>query len=103
MRALQVTGVLGLGTALVFALAAATATLFPNGTVVNQSWGGMWRNDVGWDVAVPMPAIEAPMPAIDIDPALVDPGMIVDEKGFDALPGDVVVGDGTLVEEPVLP
>jgi hypothetical protein len=40
-------GVLGGGTALVFALAAVTATLFPSGTVVNASWnGGMVRG--GW-------------------------------------------------------
>ena len=102
MRAALVTGVLGLGTALVFALAAATATLFPNGTVVNQAWGGMWRNDVGWDVAVPEPM---PMPAVEIDPTLVDPGIIVEEDGFQALPGDTVGGatEGPVIVEPVLP
>jgi len=38
-RILICTGVLGGGTALVFALAALTATLFPHGTVVQGQWG----------------------------------------------------------------
>ena len=54
-RILICSGVLGVGTALVFAAAALTATLFPNGTLVSAGWngGGMW--DRGWGVAVPMP------------------------------------------------
>jgi len=99
MRALAVTAVLGIGTALVFAAAALTATLFPNGTLVNAGWnGGMWGGK-GWDVAVPMPApdvLEAvPVPA---DPSLVDPGFVVGD-GFQALPGDTTGGDaGPVVE-----
>jgi hypothetical protein len=39
-RILVCTGVLGGGTALVFALAAATAMLFPQGTVVSAGFNG---------------------------------------------------------------
>ena len=65
MRAgLLVTGVLGAGTALVFAAAALTATLFPNGTVVTTQWNGGWGGGPcfdcgGWEVPAPMPM---PMP-----------------------------------------
>jgi hypothetical protein len=64
MRAgLLVTGVLGAGTALVFAAAALTATLFPNGTVVTTQWNGGWGGPCfdcgGWEVPAPMPM---PMP-----------------------------------------
>jgi len=45
-RILICTGVLGGGTALVFALAALTATLFPHGTVVQGQWGP-WGGRVG--------------------------------------------------------
>ena len=37
-----VSGVLGGGTALVFALAAVVATAFPTGTLVATSWNGGW-------------------------------------------------------------
>jgi len=39
-RILVLTGVLGGGTAVVFALAAMTSALFPNGTMVSSSWSG---------------------------------------------------------------
>lgn len=39
-RILVCTGVLGGGTALVFALAAATSMLFPQGTLVPAGWNG---------------------------------------------------------------
>jgi hypothetical protein len=52
-RILICSGVLGVGTALVFAAAALTATLFPNGTLVSSGWNGGMR---GWDVAMPAPA-----------------------------------------------
>ena len=64
MRAgLLVTGVLGAGTAMVFAAAAATATLFPNGTVVTTQWnGGLGRCfDCGWEGPMPLP-LPMPMP-----------------------------------------
>jgi hypothetical protein len=42
-RILVCTGVLGGGTALVFALAAATALMFPQGTVVSAGWNSDMR------------------------------------------------------------
>lgn len=72
-RAFVVSGVLGLGTAIVFGAAALAATLFPNGGTVNMGWNGGGVFDKG--IAVPAPM---PMPN--------QPGVIIDEKG------DVVVG-----------
>lgn len=87
-RLLVCTGVLGGGTALVFALAAATSMLFPQGTLVPAGWngggtmmfakpgmgltddtlnvtvfdwgGGTTVNAVGGPVAMPAVKIEAP-------------------------------------------
>ena len=69
-------GVLGGGTALVFALAAATATLFPHGTVVptNQfGWGGGVWMEQGARMAplVGIPELQADEMAVDGD--FVDP------------------------------
>ncbi len=67
-RALIVTGVLGMGTAVVFGLAALTATLFPNGALVRAGWNGPVMMDrvapgFGPDFvspnAVPVPGIPA--------------------------------------------
>ena len=61
MRAgLIVSGVLGLGTVLVFAAAALTATLFPSGTMVSGGWGGGWGKEGPAPMVAPavMPAIE---------------------------------------------
>ena len=46
-RSLVVSGVLGLGTAIVFGAAALAATLFPNGGTVNMAWGGNVMIDKG--------------------------------------------------------
>lgn len=75
-RILVCTGVLGGGTALVFALAAATALLFPQGTLVSTGWnpgvmfgkpmpagGGAILDDVMVMPAVESPAITVPDPA----------------------------------------
>ncbi|HYO44030.1 MAG TPA: hypothetical protein VES19_12595 [Candidatus Limnocylindrales bacterium] len=77
-RVLVCTGVLGGGTALVFALAAATAMLFPQGTLVGSGWnGGMMfakpvpeigGGPVFLDDVVVMPAVE--QPAITIPDAV---------------------------------
>jgi hypothetical protein len=75
-RILICSGVLGVGTALVFAAAALTATLFPNGTLVSSGWNGPVF-EKGWGVAMPAPA-----PEFDVAPA----------PGFRALPGDTVGG-----------
>ena len=59
MRAgLLVSGVLGVGTALVFAAAALTAALFPNGTIVRTQWngGGPCFDCGGWGLPAPVPA-----------------------------------------------
>ncbi len=69
MRAgLVVTGVLGTGTALVFALAALVATLFPNGTLVASSWsggfGGGFVNGGGFVKGGPVPPIPMPAPGV---------------------------------------
>jgi hypothetical protein len=78
-RAAIVSGVLALGSVLVFAAAALAAALFPNGGTVSTGWNA-WGKDVnvGGGIAVP-----APMPAIR-------PGVIIDEgKGGVALPDPV--------------
>jgi hypothetical protein len=60
-RALIASGVLGLGTALVFGAAAVTATLFPSGATVAPNMNVMWARD-DMMMAKPMPA--APMPVM---------------------------------------
>ena len=76
-RAAIVSGVLGLGSILVFVAAALAATLFPNGGTVSSGWnsfGGFGRGDV---IAAP-----APMPAIE-------PGIVDDGKDLVVLPDPV--------------
>ncbi|HYO44031.1 MAG TPA: hypothetical protein VES19_12600 [Candidatus Limnocylindrales bacterium] len=94
MRAgVVVTGVLGLGTAVVFALAALTASLFPNGTVVATGSNPMMeRGWVGVDPAMPVPApfVFEDVPKVNIRG---NDGIVVPE-GFEPLPGDIVVTDG---------
>jgi hypothetical protein len=51
---LVVTGVLGLGTAAVFGLAALASAAFPQGGTVGGMWNGGWGGAVG--IAKPMPA-----------------------------------------------
>jgi hypothetical protein len=77
-RILVCTGVLGGGTALVFALAAATSMLFPQGTLVSTAgWGlnerfmkenAFPRGPAILDDVMVMPAVEAPAVAVP-DPA----------------------------------
>ncbi len=57
-RALIASGVLGLGTALVFGAAALTASLFPNGSTVAAGFNGgdmMFAKPAMGGMAVPMP------------------------------------------------
>jgi hypothetical protein len=88
-----VTAVLGLGTVLVFVAAAMTATLFPNGTMVNANLNGGIRMGGGWmkggGIAVPVPM---PVPVNGIDPTLIDPAPDVTDPPADTLP--VVVDAG---------
>jgi hypothetical protein len=67
-----VSGVLGIGTVLVFAAAALVSTMFPNGATVAAGWNG----NMGWGkggMAVPMPV---PAPGV-----VVDGGFIVNDGG----------------------
>jgi hypothetical protein len=99
------TGVLGGGTALVFALAALTAIAFPQGTRVATGWnganGGPWVKDAwGGAVAVPVPApaVEVAPFVTDTSPQIVVPGtdgVALPDAGFKSLPGDIVVPDPT--------
>jgi hypothetical protein len=99
---LIVSGVLGGGTALVFALAAAVATAFPTGALVPAGWNG---GDVGWGRA--MPAVRGPLVIDDtsgdggvlIRPVPIGPGLGVDPN-IDVLvppdagaPDDIVIVD----------
>jgi hypothetical protein len=88
-RALACTGVLGGGTALVFALAFLTSMLFPQGSIVAASWNGGWVRPMidvapmggpiggGWTTDVQIkPLIDAQAP-ITIAPAVPVPAPIV--------------------------
>ena len=76
---LIVTGVLGTGTALVFAAALLASALFPNGGEVAAGWnGGDWAKPM----PVPMP-VEVP----------ADGGGMVDDSKDEAPPPDVAPGD----------
>jgi len=98
MRAgVVVTGVLGLGTAIVFAAAALTAMLFPNGTMVSGGFNGvmMDRGFGGGGVAIPVPA---PAIAVPMQVTVGNDGSTVTNDGATPLPSDIVVpGDGTPV------
>jgi hypothetical protein len=85
-RVLVCSGVLGGGTAIVFALAALTASLFPNGTVLSTPWNGAWLDQrMGWGgMPVPEPVMRE-LPA-------VDPRFSVTDE-FVPLPGDTAGGD----------
>jgi len=79
-----VSGVLGGGTALVFALAAVVATMFPNGTLVAANpWAGQFNNRV-------MPAVGAPL-VVD-DSGSGSSGQILETIGSE-IPADVGVTD----------
>jgi|tagenome__1003787_1003787.scaffolds.fasta_scaffold17761474_2 hypothetical protein len=83
-----VSGVLGGGSALVFALAALAATLFPNGTLVASGWNGGFAG--GWGkggIAQPMPM---PMPDPAVGPNIPGKGIVI-QNGIEpaATDGDV--------------
>ena len=92
---LLVTGILGVGTALVFAAAALTATLFPNGTVVRTQWNGGWSGPCldcgGWGVPAPMP-VPMPMPG----GGFVEGDVFVNGVHVDVA-GDVVVAEENVI------
>jgi hypothetical protein len=63
---LIVTGVLGLGTAAVFALAALASAAFPQGGTVAGMWNGGWGGGIGIAKPMPMP-IAVPAPGLVVD------------------------------------
>lgn len=79
-RVLIASGVLGLGTAVVFGAAAVTATLFPNGPMVAAGMDVMWERGGVMMGGGGMKAMPVPMPG---------PVFAVDDTGK----GEVVVPD----------
>lgn len=94
-RSLYCTGILGGGTALVFALAFAVAAIFPQGSLIQASWnsgfvrggpmpmpmvggfgtGVLMDDTMTKDVFVTAPAaIPAPAPVIEVPAAIESPG-----------------------------
>jgi hypothetical protein len=75
-RVLITSGVLGLGTALVFGAAALTATLFPTGATVGANMNGIMSNNVMIGVGKPMiqGGFAAPPPIMAVPGTVVDDG-----------------------------
>lgn len=88
-RALTVTGVLGAGTALVFAAAALASALFPNGSTIPAGWG----NGVMMDRMI----APQPMPAVQVAP---DVNVVGGADGGAVAPAPAVIEVPT--EAPVL-
>jgi hypothetical protein len=76
---LIVTGVLGVGTAAVFALAALASAAFPQGGTVAGMWNGGWGGGIG--IAKPMPA----------------PGVVWNDTSGGAVTDDSPSGGGEIV------
>ena len=86
-RALIASGVLGLGTALVFGAAAVTAALFPSGATVATNMSVMWaRDDVMMakpmppGLAMPVPADRAPLIITNVGGGVAVPDVQQGEK-----------------------
>jgi hypothetical protein len=69
-RAFIVSGVLGLGTVLVFGAAMLASALFPNGGTVSTGWN-QWG---GMEKGIPMPAIERGIVVEPVEPR-IDPAV----------------------------
>jgi hypothetical protein len=95
-----VSGVLGGGSALVFALAGLVATLFPNGSLVASSWNGGF-SDRGWGkggVVAPMPMpIPAPGQGANFNGTTITIDGAVEAPEQKPLPGGT---DGDFVSQP---
>ena len=79
-RAVIVSGVLGLGSVLVFAAAGLAAALFPNGGTVSpgfNQFGGIGRGGIA--VPAPMPAIEPGVNVEDGKDVIVVPQPVEDQ------------------------
>jgi len=99
MRAAAVvTGVLGAGTAFVFAAAAVVSTLFPSGAMVPSAWnGGCMDCGGGW--AKPGIGIPMPMPA----PGIPEKGVVILQStgaAVDVAPAMPAGTDGDVISEP---
>ncbi len=79
-RAVIVSGVLGLGSVLVFGAAALAAALFPNGGTVNSSWNSMGGFEKGIVAPAPMPIQVDPAVIVDEGKAIDVPGTVVEDK-----------------------
>jgi len=78
-RAVIVSGVLGLGSVLVFGAAALAAALFPNGGTVNAGWNSFGGFERGVAMPAPMPVQVDPDVFIDEGKGVDVPGIVVDE------------------------
>ena len=100
--AVVVTGVLGMGTALVFAAAGIVSAAFPSGTLVNSQWNGGCFDCGGWGkgggIAVPMP-MPVPMPGFEGVP---EKGFVIEDGGaaIDLAPAMPAGTDGDVVAQP---
>jgi len=103
MRAAAVvTGVLGAGTAFVFAAAAVVSALFPSGAMVPSGWnGGCFDCGGGWGkpgIGVPVP-LPVPMPA----PGIPEKGVVVFQAargGVELAPAMPGGTDGDVIAQP---
>jgi hypothetical protein len=79
-RAVIVSGVLGLGSVLVFGAAALAAALFPNGGTVNAGWNSFGGVERGIAMPAPMPVQVDPDVFIDEGKAIDVPGTVVEDR-----------------------
>lgn len=79
-RAVIVSGVLGLGSVLVFGAAALAAALFPNGGTVNAGWNSFGGMEKGIIVPAPMPIQVDPNVSVDEGKGVDVPGGGIEEK-----------------------
>ena len=92
MRAgLIVTGVLGIGTAAVFGLAAVASAAFPQGSTIATMWNGVW-NGAGIVKAMPQP-IAVPAPGV----------VVIDNSSSGGASGTITAPSGVDVGLPVTP
>jgi|tagenome__1003787_1003787.scaffolds.fasta_scaffold20533663_2 hypothetical protein len=92
-----VSGVLGTGTVLVFALAGLVATLFPNGSLVASSWNGGFNG--GWGkggVVAPMP-MPMPAPGVNVNGQTITVDVGAEAPDKQPTPGGT---DGDFVSQP---
>ena len=79
-RAAIVSGVLGLGSVLVFGAAAVASALFPNGGTVNAGWSSFGGMERGIAMPAPMPERIDPLIVIDEGKAIDVPGAVEEDR-----------------------